>query len=118
LPTKIAPLFDDLFFRTRGSVLLVSSSPGEYAFVRIKPAGEPFDQAPPSGPLFLNAFTETLLQNGEQRMSWSQIAAQTQSKLDFYLGLMKEKDTRGLITLEDGMPVQQQRQTIQLRFYR
>lgn len=115
---QLSPLFEELFFRSSGHVLLVSSSPNEYAFVRGNFSGIPHPSDPPLGPLFMSAFGKTLNDNQAQRLNWSQVTGRTQFHLDRYLDFMKSQYPQGIITLNDGTQVNQERQTIQLRFFR
>ena len=115
---QLSPLFEELFFRSSGHVLLVSSSPNEYAFVRGNFEGIPQASEPPRGPLFMSAFGKALEERKGQRLNWSQVTGQTQFYLDRYLDFMKSQYPQGIITLNDGTQVNQERQTIQLRFFR
>jgi Caspase domain len=114
--TEVSPLFDSLFFKIQGSVLVVSSSPFQYALVR---AARDDDWANginvPPGPLFTNAFSQTLNDNANRRLIWSQMIRSTQVKLDEYFRIMAGPE--GLINLDDGTVVRQDRQTIQVRFF-
>ena len=115
-PQQISPLFDELFFRTKGAVLVVSSSKGEYALVRAYRDDDPASPEPPVGPLFTNALGNTLDNNQGQRLLWPQLIDRTQDQLHRYFDLMT--DPGGRITLDDGTEVQQNQQTIQLRIFK
>ena len=116
LPKQVSPLLDELFFRTHGSVLAVSSSPGEYALVRARRDTDNGHEEPPVGPLFMNALSATVHRNQNQRLKWSQLFNATQAQLDLYF--RKLVGEQGRLSLDSGEQVQQERQTIQLRFYR
>lgn len=66
----------------------------------------------------MSALGRTLGENKTQRLNWSQVTGQTQVHLDRYLNFMKSQYPQGIITLNDGTQVNQQRQSIQLRFFR
>jgi len=113
-PPEVSPLFDSLFFKIQGSVLVVSSSPYQYALVRARRDDDWKNGiAVPYGPLFTNAFGQTLDDNANRRLIWSQTIRSTQVKLDEYFRTVAPG---GLTTLDDGRPVRQDRQTIQVRF--
>jgi hypothetical protein len=112
-PKEIRPLVDGLFFQTSGSVLLVSSSPGEYALVRARRDYEPPNAEPPRGPLFMSAFGWALDRQMNTQLNWQQLTTVAQRQLNRYFAMMT--GPTGLLTLDDGTTVSQSRQTIQLR---
>ena len=108
-----SPLFDELFFKRAGSVLVVSSSPGEYAL--IKAVGSNADDGVPPGPIFTNSLALTLIRNAQVRMEWSSMIKLTQAQLDVYFDAMMGPGKR--LTLDTGQVVQQDKQRIQVRFF-
>ncbi|WP_165064729.1 caspase family protein [Paludisphaera rhizosphaerae] len=108
------PLFDELFFKRSGVILALSSSPGEYALV--KPAGDVADDGVPPGPIFTNSLADTLSRNAQTPMEWSQMLGLTQQQVDQYFNAMMGAGKT--LQLQTGEIIRQERQTIQLRFYR
>jgi hypothetical protein len=116
LPLKvISPLFDELFFKKSGAVLVVSSSPNEYALVKAFRDDEP-NAEPPAGPIFTSAFGKTLDKRINERLSWPKAVEQTQSQVDVYFRAIVGDE--GVLTLDDGVMIRQNRQTVQTRYFR
>ena len=111
-PPAILPLADRLFFQSSGAVLIVSSSPGEYALVRARRDAGNIEEFP-WGPLFMNAFGKSMSEHGMEPLDWPQLIGAAQRRLDRDFRAMIGPD--GGLTLDDGTRVRQARQTIQLR---
>lgn len=115
-PQEISPLFRALFFDVQGAVLVVSSSPNEYALVRARdPQSLDPEAELPYGSIFTTAFGRTLEAEADRPQRWSDTIRSVQARLDRLFNLMKR--LRRPLTLDGGQRVTQPRQTIQLRFF-
>jgi hypothetical protein len=110
----VSPLFDQLFFRSSGGVILNSSKIGQYAFipnkVTMSQPGQPGQEIPETS-LFVQAWQSAIWPNQEKRLNWNQFQGVVQENLD---RLVPNVLTRGGVLLGDGRFVAQDRQETQL----
>jgi len=107
-PTVVSPLFDELFFKPSGTLVLESSKPGEYAFVKptlVGPGGTKLYQ----GSLFAGSF-RGVLANSNDRFGWNDVIGRTQRFVtDGFRNLVRS----GQMSLQGaGEPVNQTDQTL------
>lgn len=114
-PPEVTPLFRRLFFEPRGSVIIESSAPREYAVVL--PAMHFRDPqrgvlAFHFGSLFTQSFTgviQNLEGDPDAAPDWAAICRQTQEGIDFRF---PDLCPGGVITLGNGNKVRQEGQTV------
>jgi hypothetical protein len=108
------PLADQLFFKTSGLIMIQSSAPNEYAIVK---AANTQPKEIPTGSIFTSSFLRTLKINRFGRKNWTSIMNETQYSVDKYF-LQMTKQRGRILTLQNGAVVNQERQTLQINFYR
>jgi hypothetical protein len=117
---ELDPLFRRLFWEERGTLVVESSSPNEYAYIEPTRRYAPSETVPRgvevAGPtLFGDALAGTLTKNADQSLSWEEVMELTQDRIDLRL---KELRYARLLTLDAGGGagvVANQRQTLVVR---
>jgi hypothetical protein len=107
--TEITPLCDQLFFQSKGTVVLISSSPHEFALVKARTLHS--RHSVPEGAIFTNAFWFTIAQFSDRSFSWIRFTEKVQTETDkLFLGLVGQDRTFFI----NGVQFQQDRQTARL----
>jgi hypothetical protein len=109
-PKQVTPVCQSLFFASRGEVVLISSSPGEYALVKARKSPDPSPSVP-VGALFTNALVDTLQKSSQRPLKWRNFTATVQEQTDVYFNGLTGGE--GVFSL-GGKDYQQKRQTSRL----
>ncbi len=110
---SLSPLFAALFFDRTGTIVLESSAPGQYAFV--KPVAVFDDGARENkGSLFTGSFVDVLDSRSQQQLDWTQLQTLTQNGVT--AGFRTLDHARHLILQGSSGRVDQADQTVTLVF--
>jgi len=105
-PRVVSPLFKQLFWRTSGNLVINSSSPDQYAAVRLG-EGEPGE--PGMGALFTNVLIGSLKKHREEQKSWDAIIGECRTAVD---RSFRQLHPDGTIRLGDDRVLEQATQTV------
>jgi hypothetical protein len=113
MTTKTSPLFESLFFEAKGSITLVSSSPGEYALCHV-----PFFEQGKTNPSYLygSLFTGELISllggRSKERLTWEDFCPALRQNVS---RKFKKIASDGAVTLNGGRLLEQTNQTVVAR---